>query len=129
MSKRRLLRSLFPPLFALALCACAGTEKTPASDGAPVPAETGEPADPAAPFVAELEKALADGDADLAAYFAEYVLSANELKAFVEKNFPASATTPSIPPRKAREKSATRSRGACSAKAAGRKRAVFSLKS
>lgn len=92
MSKRRLLRSLFPPLFALALCACAGTEKTPASDEAPVPAETGEPADPAAPFVAELEKALADGDADLAAYFAEYVLSANELKAFVEKNFPASAT-------------------------------------
>ena len=92
MSKRRLLRSLFPPLFALALCACAGTEKTPASDEAPVPAETGEPADPAAPFVAELEKALADGDADLAAHFAEYVLSANELKAFVEKNFPASAT-------------------------------------
>lgn len=68
---------------ALVLGACSATTEPGESGG-------NAAADASAPdFEDELRRALATGDSDLAAYFAEYVLSLDELTAFVEKNYPA----------------------------------------
>jgi len=67
----------------LAFSACSTTpDETTQGANLNVPA-------PAENFSAELENAIASGDSDLAAYLAEYVLSAEELTAFVDEKFPA----------------------------------------
>lgn len=82
-------KKIVAALSAFALVACSTTTEpdaeTPAGDVATAPAEN---------FQNALEKALADGDSDLAAYFAEYVLSAEELAAFVDEKFPAKSVVP-----------------------------------
>lgn len=45
-------------------------------------------------FEAELEEALASGNSELADYLAEYVLSVEELAAFVEKKYPEKSISP-----------------------------------
>lgn len=67
---------------ALALAACSAPPHE-ADGNAAVPATEATPN-----FENELRNALAAGDSDLAAYFAEYVLSLEELCAFVEKIIP-----------------------------------------
>lgn len=87
---------------ALALCSCAAVRENPPDGGnaaasaetadAPTPddySSSAADADDASSFEALLAAALAEGDSDLAAYVAEYVLSAEELTDFVEKNCPA----------------------------------------
>lgn len=67
----------------------AGTPE-PAADFSANPAPTlgGNAAQTAADFEKMLAGALAAGDDDFAAYLAEYVLSAEELEAFIAKKFP-----------------------------------------
>ncbi len=86
------LKNLFSALALCSLCACSVPTQEKASDAAPR-AHTQTPSSEEtrsslSAFEKTLEEALAAGDSDLAAYFAEYVLSAEELLDFVEKNFP-----------------------------------------
>lgn len=81
-------------LFAAGAALLGGCASDP--EGTPPPA-AGETASvvvpvPAEKYEAELESALKAGDSELAAYFAEYVLSADELEAFVEKKFRSAGT-------------------------------------
>lgn len=71
----------------LALSACSAPPSEEDSDTQNAPAAVAEN------FSEELSKAIAAGDTDLVAYFAEYVLSLEELTAFVDKNFPAKSTS------------------------------------
>lgn len=75
------------------LCACttAPEEKNAAKRPLPLddtPITVAAAPDSLAEFEHALEEALVSGDSALAAYFAEYVLSAEELLDFVEKKFP-----------------------------------------
>lgn len=75
------------------LCSCApDREKAPPAHNAAsenVPAGTPRVSEK---FEDALKNAIENGDDALAAYFAEYVLSVEELEAFVEKNFPLAQT-------------------------------------
>ncbi len=76
---------------ALALVACSAPPHEADGNATAVPATETPPN-----FENELRDALAAGDSDLAAYFAEYVLSLEELCAFVEKNYPAGTSAAAV---------------------------------
>ncbi len=88
---RKLTQTASALAAALALAACSAPTPDDGGNAAPVPAIESTP-----DFENELRKALAAGDSDLAAYFAEYVLSLDELCAFVEKNYPAGTSAAAV---------------------------------
>lgn len=87
------LKKTLPAATLCVLCACTTTTEETIDGKRTRPLEgtqitvAAEP-DALAEFERALEEALVSGDSALAAYFAEYVLSAEELLDFVEKKFP-----------------------------------------
>lgn len=82
------IRILSIASLAFILCACSSSNQEKSTAAAAAPATDEAAPSSVAHFEAELEKAIAADDTDLAAYFAEYVLSADELADFVEKKYP-----------------------------------------
>lgn len=81
---------------AFALCACSSPDQEKSSPSSP-PITTVAESPSVAHFETELEKAIAEDNTDLAAYFAEYVLSADELTDFVEKRYPKKSLSGGAP--------------------------------
>ena len=94
------LKNLLMAAGALALCACA-TPQPEESESEKVSSSemhnAENPVDEIAGFEQALEEALRSGDSALASYFAEYVLSAEELLRFVEKKYPSTVTDTPTP--------------------------------
>ncbi|MBE6400468.1 MAG: hypothetical protein E7037_00310 [Verrucomicrobia bacterium] len=93
-------KTIFLAPLLLGLSACMSPEKETEENlpaATPENVEIRERVENAEVFEAKLKKALADGDSALASYFAEYVLSVEELLEFVEKYYSEKTWLPGDP--------------------------------
>lgn len=81
------------PAAALAACSCSTVQENEAAGTQTPLGVPAQNASDAETFKNALADALAASDEELSAYLAEYVLSADELTDFVEKNFPAKSAS------------------------------------
>lgn len=88
---------LAPVLIVLCACSTSQPETDTKTKNPQESLETDKQTDEIAEFSAQLEAALTSGDAALAAYLAEYVLSAEELVTFVEQRYPSKTWQPGDP--------------------------------